>query len=66
MPSHRVNKKYTRILKMIQKQSFKEKNIKFWGDVKDIEEWQKDVIQCFPVDEIVPYGKSENGHGAVV
>lgn len=51
---------------MIQKQSFKEKNIKFWGDVKDIEEWQKDVIQCFPVDEIVPYGKSENGHGAVV
>ncbi len=44
-------------LKMTQNKFFKQKNITFWDGDKDNGEWRKDVTQCSPVDEIVPYGE---------
>ena len=45
------------ILKTTWNQFFKQKKITFWDGDKDNSEWQKDVTQCYPVEEIAPYGE---------
>ena len=70
----RINTKHVReqehhkrtIIKMIRNQFFKQKKITFWDGDNNNSEWQKDITQCFPVDEIAPYGKKREKISGVI